>query len=126
MKTREQFEDEYAARSGVPLAEIRQWGRGAVPCDCGELECEGWAMVNLESHREDAMLRSNGNVLVAKAITGRASASLYVLTGSVPVPDGMMWSKTVRAETGDRDGLLVVTPDDWEAGVDVPLIVEAG
>ena len=39
-----EFEAAYAARSGVTIRQLHAWGRYAKPCDCGEPDCEGWAM----------------------------------------------------------------------------------
>ena len=38
------FEVRYAARSGVTVEELHQWGRYAEPCDCGDPGCEGFQM----------------------------------------------------------------------------------
>lgn len=38
------FESEYALRSGRTVDSLHDWGRYPEPCDCGEPECEGWAM----------------------------------------------------------------------------------
>jgi hypothetical protein len=40
----EEFEAAYAARSGVTVRQLHAWGRYAERCDCGDPECEGWAM----------------------------------------------------------------------------------
>jgi hypothetical protein len=42
--TAAEFEAAYAARSGVTVGQLHQWGRYAEPCSCGEDGCEGWAM----------------------------------------------------------------------------------
>jgi len=42
--TRDEFEADYAARSGVTVTFLHEHGRFARPCDCGEGSCEGWAM----------------------------------------------------------------------------------
>ncbi len=54
--TKEEFERGYAERGGISFEQLHAWGRGAVPCDCGEPECEGWAMVNLVDHAETQRL----------------------------------------------------------------------
>lgn len=41
--TREQFIALYCARSGVAWDELAELNE-AVPCDCGEESCQGWAM----------------------------------------------------------------------------------
>lgn len=43
--TREEFEAEYAARSGVTVEELRAAGRIVVPCTCDSDMCAGWASV---------------------------------------------------------------------------------
>ena len=42
--TAEEFEAAYAQRSGLSVEWLHQHGRYAEPCDCGDPECEGWAM----------------------------------------------------------------------------------
>lgn len=54
--TKEEFIAAYCARSGVAWAELSPY-RVALPCACGELMCEGWAMVGndpmiIKSHNE--------------------------------------------------------------------------
>ena len=51
--TAEEFEAAYAARSGVTVDWLHEHGRFAEPCDCGEPECEGWAMGH---QQEDAIM----------------------------------------------------------------------
>lgn len=46
--TPDQFEQDYAERSGQTVAEIREHSK-VVPCDCDLEECEGWGMVSLDS-----------------------------------------------------------------------------
>lgn len=46
--TWEEFESSYAARSGITVAELHSLGRRAVPCDCGDDMCEGWAMASAD------------------------------------------------------------------------------
>lgn len=50
--TRDEFIDGYMARSGLSMShrlpdgfEVEGWRQVAVPCDCGEDICEGWAML---------------------------------------------------------------------------------
>ena len=51
----EQFEQEYAARSGVTVAFLHAHGRFAEPCECGDPICEGWQM----GHQwEDAIIEN--------------------------------------------------------------------
>ena len=42
--TEKEFAEEYARRSGVTVEWLRERGREARPCDCGEFGCEGWQM----------------------------------------------------------------------------------
>ena len=44
MITREQFEQAYAAGSGVTVEWLRERGREARPCDCDYEGCQGWQM----------------------------------------------------------------------------------
>ena len=44
----EQFEKDYAERSGVTVEWLREQGRVVRPCDCGEDCCDGWQMVSRE------------------------------------------------------------------------------
>ena len=40
--TAEEFERQYAERSGITVERLRELGRIVAPCDCGEEYCEGW------------------------------------------------------------------------------------
>lgn len=42
--SKEQFESEYAEKSGMTVEALRDLGLYPVPCDCGEDMCRGWAM----------------------------------------------------------------------------------
>jgi hypothetical protein len=42
--TRERFINAYCERSGI-LVEVFSQSYVALPCDCGDSECEGWAKV---------------------------------------------------------------------------------
>jgi hypothetical protein len=51
--SREEFEKQYAARSGITVEELRELGLVVLPCDCGAENCQGWAVVhrdNIETH----------------------------------------------------------------------------
>jgi hypothetical protein len=52
MADRDEFEAQYAARSGVTVAWLHAHGRYAEPCDCGADMCQGWAMGH---QQEDAV-----------------------------------------------------------------------
>jgi hypothetical protein len=56
--TREEFEQQYAERSGITVEELRIY-RTVLPCDCGEEGCEGWQMVPI-SLADDPMIRRWG------------------------------------------------------------------
>ena len=80
--SREEFEQAYARRSGVALEWLLQH-RHAVPCDCGDELCEGWAMVPLEwadwrGRRHAPTLRPCGRcdqpVMWAQLSSGRPTA----------------------------------------------------
>ena len=45
----DQFERDYAHRSGISVERLRELGRVVVRCRCGEPECEGWASVSREN-----------------------------------------------------------------------------
>lgn len=44
--TKDEFEQSYAARSGITVAQLRALGRSAEPCDCGDESCMGWQMTH--------------------------------------------------------------------------------
>lgn len=44
--SKEEFESAYAARSKVTVEWLHSIGRWAMPCDCGEPDCEGWQMTS--------------------------------------------------------------------------------
>lgn len=45
--TRNEFEQRYTQGSGETLEVLRQNGRYATPCDCGDETCVGWQMASL-------------------------------------------------------------------------------
>jgi hypothetical protein len=47
--TADEFEQAYAAKSGLSVEELRASGRVVVRCACGASECEGWASVSKEA-----------------------------------------------------------------------------
>jgi hypothetical protein len=47
--TADEFEAQYAERSGLSIAELRASGRVVVPCHCDYEGCEGWQQVSRES-----------------------------------------------------------------------------
>jgi hypothetical protein len=42
--TVEEFEEQYAQRSGVTVEWLHENGRYGAPCDCGDDACEGFQM----------------------------------------------------------------------------------
>ena len=48
LRTAQEFEEWYAANSGVPVALLHSWGRYGKPCDCGDDSCRGWQMAYRE------------------------------------------------------------------------------
>lgn len=44
--TEEEFEKRYAEGSDITVERLHELGQFAVPCDCGDETCEGWAMVS--------------------------------------------------------------------------------
>lgn len=42
--TREQFETDYARRSGLTVEQLHGWGRFPERCDCRAEYCHGWRM----------------------------------------------------------------------------------
>lgn len=49
MVTREEFERNYAERSGLTVEQLRLHGRVVVRCRCGDPLCEGWASVSSDA-----------------------------------------------------------------------------
>jgi hypothetical protein len=47
----EQFEREYAERSGVSIEWLRE-RKTIRPCDCGDPDCKGWQSISLEAAEE--------------------------------------------------------------------------
>ena len=53
--TREEFEQGYEERSKVAVEWLHEQNQHAIPCDCGDVLCQGWQMVNItnEIYKED-------------------------------------------------------------------------
>ena len=58
--TAEEFERQYAARSGITVTRLRELGRIVAPCDCGEEGCEGWQSTTLERLADEAAWKVGG------------------------------------------------------------------
>lgn len=56
--TAEEFERQYAERSGITVERLRELGRIVAPCDCGDELCEGWQSTTAERLAEEHRLRS--------------------------------------------------------------------
>jgi hypothetical protein len=53
MMSRDVFEAEYAASSGVTVEQLHTYGRYAEPCDCGDgAYCRGWKMGRLSFEQQ--------------------------------------------------------------------------
>ena len=44
--TKDEFENMYAEKSKVTVEWLHEQGQIAVPCQCGEVDCKGWKMIN--------------------------------------------------------------------------------
>ena len=51
--TAEEFERQYAERSGLKVSQLRELGRIVVPCDCDYEFCEGWQSTTKERLEEE-------------------------------------------------------------------------
>ena len=52
MMTAEEFEQDYAARSGITVEQLRAIGRVVRPCFCQDEICQGWQSMSLERAQE--------------------------------------------------------------------------
>lgn len=50
--SKQAFELGYAERSNLTLEEFRRW-LIALPCECGEEDCEGWQAVSLRTWKRE-------------------------------------------------------------------------
>ena len=55
--SREEFECDYAQRSGVSVEFLREHGRFAVRCDCGDFGCSGWKISKMNVTKEEIETR---------------------------------------------------------------------
>jgi hypothetical protein len=44
--TKEEFEKQYAEKSGLTIDQLHWFGLHAETCDCGDERCNGWIMVS--------------------------------------------------------------------------------
>lgn len=70
--TADEFERQYAARSGISVEQLRQLGREVRPCDCGEDDCEGWQSISTERARE-----YDANETIQAIVTQAIARMLY-------------------------------------------------
>ena len=49
--TKDEFERQYAERSGATVEWLHDEGLSAIPCDCGEAGCEGWQMIHADEEQ---------------------------------------------------------------------------
>lgn len=47
--TQSEFIRQYCDKSNISEDELNRLGQLAVPCDCGEDDCRGWAMISREN-----------------------------------------------------------------------------
>ncbi len=50
--TAEEFERQYAERSGITVERLRELGRVVRPCNCGDESCQGWQSISQENAEE--------------------------------------------------------------------------
>lgn len=46
--TRDEFEQQYAERSGITVEQLHELGRWAIQCDCKDELCQGWQMIHID------------------------------------------------------------------------------
>jgi hypothetical protein len=66
--TAEEFERQYAERSGITVERLRELGRIVAPCDCGEDICEGWQSTTAERLLGEMEYRLPSNCLYCGAV----------------------------------------------------------
>lgn len=57
---KDEFEKGYAERSGITVEDLHKHGQEAVPCDCGEESCRGWAMRTTGRDQKDNICEQCG------------------------------------------------------------------
>ncbi len=57
--TAEEFERQYAERSGITVEQLRKMGRIVVPCDCDYELCEGWQSTTAERLADERRFRES-------------------------------------------------------------------
>ena len=54
--SKDEFEANYAERSGMTVERLRELGQYAAPCDCDYEHCQGWQMNSAEVEKFKASL----------------------------------------------------------------------
>ena len=57
--TAEEFERQYAERSGITVEQLRKMGRIVAPCDCDYELCEGWQSTTAERLADERRFRES-------------------------------------------------------------------
>ena len=70
--TKDEFEQQYAERSGVTVEWLHERGQKAMPCNCGVFGCTGWQMScgrvyqeTLDQHKRLGVYRDLGTLYPA-------------------------------------------------------------
>lgn len=75
--TAEEFERQYAERSGITVEQLRGLGRIVAPCDCGDETCEGWQSTTAERLADEQAGRMPSHCLFCGAfLMGGATVHL--------------------------------------------------
>lgn len=62
-RSAEEFERQYAERSGMTVERLRELGRIVAPCDCAAENCEGWQSTTRERLLDEMKFRLPDNCL---------------------------------------------------------------
>lgn len=57
----EDFERDYAQRSGISVARLRELGRIVAPCLCGHDYCPGWQSISRQQWEQDEWYRGRND-----------------------------------------------------------------
>jgi len=107
--TREEFEKGYAMKSGTSVKWLHDLGQVAVPCDCGEDGCDGWAMVRKGGPLDPDVWKFPPNNKELSAETTLTRNYLYFDTGS---GKSVSWLGRILIRLGFRKPPLEGIPDD--------------
>jgi hypothetical protein len=72
--TAEEFERQYARRSGITVERLRELGRTVRPCHCDDTGCEGWQSISTERAME-----LDAERLAAQAMAATAAAEIAAI-----------------------------------------------